>query len=86
MVDDEILLPDGREAVAAVVADALGETWIVGYEFQVGPVEHAGELRQLVERQHPVDQEHLVVAAGKRPLHKAPQRRRHRRFDLEPDD
>ena len=57
---------------------------IVGHEFEVGPVE-AHELGQLVERQHAVDQEHLVVAAGERALHEAPQLRRHRGFDLEPD-
>ncbi len=43
------------------------------------------ELRQLVERQHAVDQEHLVVGDRERALHEAAQLRRHRRFDLEPD-
>ena len=84
VVDDEVLLADGREAVAAVVADALGIARIVGHEFEVGPVE-AGELRQLVERQHAVDQKHLVVGDRERALHEAPQLRRHRRLDLEPD-
>ena len=84
MVDDEVLLADRGEAVAAVIADAFGEARIVGHEFEIGPVE-AHELRQLVERQHAVDQEHLVVAARERPLHEAPQLGRHGGFDLEPD-
>src|SRR5215470_2056276 len=37
MVDDNVLLPDGGEAVAAHVADALGETGVEGLEQQVGP-------------------------------------------------
>ena len=44
MVDDEVLLPDGGKAVAAVVADALGIARIVRHEFEIGPVE-PGELR-----------------------------------------
>ncbi len=84
MVDDEVLLADGGETVAAVIADALGESRVVGHEFEIGPVE-AHQLRQLVERQHAVDQEHLVVAASKRALHEAPQLGRHGRFHLEPD-
>ena len=39
VMDDEVLLPDGGEAVAAVIADALGEARIVGHEFQVRPVD-----------------------------------------------
>ena len=45
VVDDQVLLPDGGEAVAAVVADALGIARIVGHEFEIGPVE-PGELRR----------------------------------------
>ena len=39
MVDDQILLPDGRETVAAVIANALGIARIVGHEFEIGTVE-----------------------------------------------
>ena len=39
VMDDDVLLPDRREAVAAVVADALGKARIVGHEFEVGPVD-----------------------------------------------
>ena len=84
MVDDEILLADGREAVAAMVADALGIARIVGHEFEVGPVE-AHELGKLVERQNAVDQKYLVVGAGERALNEAPQLHRHRRLDFETD-
>ena len=85
MVDDEVLLADRREAVAGVIANALGVARIVGHEFEVRPVE-AHELRQLVERQHAVDEENLVVAARQRALHETAQLRRHRRFELETDD
>ena len=77
MVDDQVLLPDGGEAVAAMVADALGIARIVRHEFEIGPIE-ARELRQLVERQHAVDQEHLVVGDGERALHESAQFGRHR--------
>ena len=38
MVDDEILLPDRGEAIAAVIAHALGIARRVRHEFEVGPV------------------------------------------------
>ena len=84
VVDDQVLLPDGGEAVAAMVADALGIARIVGHEFEIGPVE-PGELGEIVERQHAVDQEHLVVGDGERALHEAAQFRRHRGVEFEPD-
>ena len=84
VMDDQVLLADRREAVAALIADALGKARIVGHEFQVRPVDR-DELRQLVERQHAVDQEHLVVRDAERALHEGAQLRRHRGIDLEPD-
>ena len=45
MVDDQVLLPDGGEAIAAVIADALGIARIVRHEFEIGAVE-PGELRR----------------------------------------
>ncbi|MGY4370127.1 putative regulator of Ras-like GTPase activity (Roadblock/LC7/MglB family) [Bradyrhizobium sp. LB1.3] len=60
MMDDEVLLPDRREDVAAVLAHALGMARDVRGEFEIGPVE-AGELRELVHGQYAVDQQHLVV-------------------------
>ena len=55
VVDDEVLLADRGEAVAAVVAHALGEARIERRELQLRPVD-ADELAQLFERQHAVDQ------------------------------
>jgi len=42
-------------------------------------------LRQLVHRQHAVDQKHLVVGGGKRVLHESAQFLRHLGFDFEAD-
>ena len=81
VMDDQVLLADRREAVAALIADALGEARIVRHEFQVGPVDR-DELRQLVQRQHAVDQEHLVVGDAERALHERAQLGRHRRLRL----
>ena len=39
VVDDEVLLPDRGEAIAAMLADALGEARVVGRELEVRPVE-----------------------------------------------
>ena len=84
VMDDQVLLPDRGEDIAAMVAHPLGMARHVGHEFEVGPVE-PGELRELVHRQHAVDQKHLVVGGGKRLLHEAAQRFRHLGFHLEPD-
>ena len=77
VVDDEILLPDRGEAIAAMVADALGIARRIRHEFEIRPVE-ARELRHLVEREHAVDLEHAVVGGTERALHEALQFRRHR--------
>src|SRR5262249_7442882 len=85
VVDDEIFLPDRRQAVAAVVADA---TWIarrVRLEFQIRPIE-AGDLAHLVEPQHAVDSKDAIVGDSERALNEALQFRRHGRLDIEPDD
>ena len=84
MVDDHILLPDGREAIAAVIADAAGIARRVGLEFQIRAVE-IGDLAHLVECKHAVHGEHAVVGNCERALHEAPQFDRHSRLDVEPD-
>ena len=38
MVDDDVLLPDGGEAIAAMVADALGKARDEGLELEIGPL------------------------------------------------
>ena len=63
MVDDQILLPDSSEAIAAMVADAFRIARIVRHEFEIGAVE-LGELCKIVEREHAIDQKHLVVGDG----------------------
>ena len=85
MVDDEVLLADRGEAIAAVVAHALGKTRVERGKLEVGPVD-ADELRQFVEREHALDQDDaggddVDVAGDERA-----QRLRHARFDLQPDD
>ena len=84
MVDHQILLPDGGESIAAVIADAFRIARIVGHEFEIGPVE-LRELRQIVERQHAVDHEHFVVGDRERALHEAAQLGRHGGVEFEPD-
>ena len=61
-----------------------GKARIVRHEFEIGPVD-ARELRQLAQRQHALDQEHLVVGDRERALHEAAQLGRHRRFHFEAD-
>ena len=53
VVDDDVLLADRREAVAAMVADAFGKTRIVGREFQI-VARHGDQFRHLVDRKQPV--------------------------------
>ena len=84
MVDDQVLLPDGGEAVAAMVADAFGIARIIGHEFEIGPLQPV-ELRQIVEREHAVDQEHFVIRHSQCALHEAAQFRRHGGVELEAD-
>ena len=84
MVDHQVLLPDGGEGVAAVIADALGIARIVRHEFEIGALD-PGELRQIVERKHAVDQEDFVVGDRQRALHEAAQLGRHHRVELQPD-
>ena len=45
VVDDDVLLADRREAVAAMVADALGEARDEGLELEVGPLVEDQEAR-----------------------------------------
>ena len=84
MVDDHILLPDGSEAIAAVIANSPGIARRVRLEFQIGPVE-TGDLAHLVKRQHAVDRKHAVVGHIECALHETPQFDRHGRLDVEPD-
>ena len=55
MVDDQVLLPDRGEAVAAVIADALGEARIVGHELRdrAGRCRGAATARSAPARRRP---------------------------------
>ena len=83
-MDDQILLPDRREDIAAMIANAFGMARHIGHEFEIGPVEPR-QLRQFVHRQHAIDQQNLVVGGGERALHEGAQFFRHLGFDFEPD-
>ena len=67
VMDDEVLLPDRGETVAAILPHPLGKARLVRRELQFGPVD-GDELRQFVEREHAVDQDdagrHDVDVAG----------------------
>ena len=84
MVDYHVLLPDGGEAIAAVIADAARIARSIRLKFQIGAVE-TGDLAHLVERKHAVHGKDAVVGNIERALHKAPQFVGHRRLDIEPD-
>ena len=85
MMDDEILLPDRGEAIAAVLAHPFGEARVIGREFELRTIDR-DELRQFVERQHAFDQHHArrhdVDVAGD----EGAQRLGHARLDLQADD
>src|SRR5690606_37679790 len=61
MVDDDVLLADGRETVAAVIADALGKPRIVGREFQV-VARQADDLGDLAYGERPFGHAHARTA------------------------
>ena len=84
VMDDQVLLPDRGETVAAVVADASGIARRIGNKFKVGTVEMR-KLRHFVEREHAIDLEDAVVGGRQRALHEAPQLGRRVGFDIEPD-
>ena len=85
MVDEQVLLADRGEAVAAVLADALGEAGVVGLELQIRPVD-ADELRKLVQANHAVDLDDLVAVDLKLAHDQAAQMVGHAGRELEPDD
>ena len=84
VMDDQVLLPDRRKAIAALLADAFGKTRIVWHEFEIGPID-VRQLDELGDRERAIDQEHLVVGDRERALHEAAQIGRHRGLELQPD-
>src|SRR5215217_2994213 len=61
VVDDDVLLPDRRETIAALLPDSLGKSGIVGLELEVRPVE-SDELGELVQPKHALDHKGFVDA------------------------
>ena len=58
MVDDDVLLADGGEAVAAVIADALGEAGDIGLELQIAALVE-DQLSEVRQAQHAVDDDEV---------------------------
>ena len=85
VVDHEVLLADGREAIAGIVAHALGEARVVGLESQVRPVD-ADDLAEVVQRQQAVNREALVGGGAEFVGDEQAQLLRHAGVDLQPDD
>jgi hypothetical protein len=85
MMDNQVFLANGREAIAGMVSNAFGIAGIVRDEFKVRPIQ-THELRQVGECQHSIDQENLIVPACQRLLHEPAQLHGHGRLELEPDD
>src|SRR5262245_22508432 len=84
MMDNEIFLTNCCEAVATVVAYALGITRIVRCELKIGAIKFR-KLIDVVEREKAVDPEDLIVGDRQRALHETAQLWRHCRAELEPD-
>ena len=84
MVDDQVLLPDGSEAIATMVANALGKPGIIWHELEIRPID-TGQLRKLVQRQHAVDEKDLVFCTAHRALHETLELGGHRRVHFETD-
>src|SRR6185437_6527234 len=59
MVDDDVLLADGRETVAAMVADALGKARDIGLELEVAAFVE-DQLLQVGEAEQAVDDDEVA--------------------------
>ncbi len=84
VMDDDVLLAHGGEAVAVELADALGEAAVERLEQQVRPVAD-DELRGVGERQQAVLDEDGVLADLELLDDELLQPVGHRRFELEAD-
>src|SRR5690349_13468498 len=84
-MDDDVLLPDGCKAVAAMLADALREAWCVGFKLEVGAI-HGDKPRDVGNRKQSGDDVDFVVRDGQRPLDHGAKRLRHPLLDLQAND
>src|SRR6266567_3622044 len=85
MMDDDVLLPDRGKAIAAVIADALGKTRVVGGEDEIGALV-GDQLCGIVEAEDALRREHIGRGGVEVLAQKAPQIGRHPRVDTEMDD
>src|SRR5712691_1358135 len=85
MMDDDVLLPDRGEAIAAVIADALGKARIVRREDEIGALV-GDQLRGVVETEYARRREHIGRGGVEVLAQKAPQIRGHPCIDREVDD
>src|SRR5690606_23176544 len=85
VVYDDILFTYGREAIAAMLADALRKAWIVGRIFQV-VARNGDNLRNLAERQRTLDDADAVACNPKLSRHEFTQAFRHAAVEFDADD
>src|SRR6185295_8170729 len=85
VVHHDLLLADGREAVAVELADALGKADFERLESEIGALRN-NELSGAGQSQHARLAEHPLVAKIEFLHHEALQAGGHLAVDLEPDD
>ncbi len=85
MVDQDVLLADSRETVAAVIADPLGEARLEQFELQVRPV-GGDQLAELGQAQYAIHQHHVLRLGAEALDDETPQFRLHGGLDLDAHD
>ena len=84
VVDQDVLLANRREAVAAMVTDPLGKTRFERFEFQLGPI-CRDQLGELVQAEQPGDQDDVLGLGVEAFANETAELLRHGRFELDPD-
>ena len=85
MVDQDVLLADGGEAVAAMVADTLWEARLEWLEFEVGAIGR-DQLGQLIQSQQAIDQYDILRRGVQGERDEFAQLFWHHRLDLDADN
>ena len=85
MMDDEVLLLDREEAIAAIIAHALREARIIGLELEIGPVD-VHEFGEFVQSEHAIEHEDLIGHNVELCSDEIAHTFRHEAVELEPDD
>ena len=86
MVDDEILLLDGDETIAAILAHALGKARIVRLELEVGPIDADRSPRARSSASMPSRTKISSLPTSSSLGDEAAQLLGHEAVDFEPDD